>query len=114
MPRREQPAPGKIPRRGSQAESGDLFRIFVHNDEMTPMDFVVHVLVSVFLLPTINAEQVMYSAHLNGRAYVQTLPEDEARRRIGRACFAARLSQFPLQFSLEADEDGAGVGGCAR
>ena len=64
MPRREHPAPGKTPRRGSQAESGDLFRIFVHNDEITPMDFVVHVLVSVFLLPTINAEQVMYSAHL--------------------------------------------------
>ena len=77
------------------------------------MDFVVHVLVSVFLLPTINAEQVMYSAHLNGRAYVQTLPEDEARRRIGRACFAARLGQFPLRFSIETDWDRAGIGGYA-
>jgi ATP-dependent Clp protease adapter protein ClpS len=67
------------------------------------MDFVVHVLVNVFLLPVINAQHVMFSAHLNGRAYVQTLPADEAQRRVGRACFAARLRRFPLQFSLEAE-----------
>jgi ATP-dependent Clp protease adaptor protein ClpS len=67
------------------------------------MDFVVHVLVGEFLLPVINAEQVMYAAHLNGRAHVQTLPANEAHRRIGRACFAARLRQFPLQFSMEAE-----------
>jgi ATP-dependent Clp protease adaptor protein ClpS len=84
------------------AASDGPFRIFIHNDEFTPMDFVVHLLVGVFLLPAINTEQVMLSAHLHGRAYVQTLPADEARRRIGRACFAARIGRFPLEFSMEA------------
>lgn len=78
-----------------------LFRVFVHNDEVTPMDYVVHALVIVFLLPSPNAEYIMYTAHINGRAYVQTLTRDEARRRIGRAEFAARLKGYPLTFSME-------------
>jgi ATP-dependent Clp protease adaptor protein ClpS len=103
MPQRDQALPGRTSGPERQGASEGAFRIFIHNDDVTPMDFVVHILVSVFLLPVINAEQVMYSAHLNGRAYVQTLPADEAQRRIGRACFAARLRKFPLQFSMEAE-----------
>lgn len=77
--------------------------VFIHNDDVTPMEFVVHILVSIFQLPSPNAAQVMYSAHLNGKAYVQTLPKSEARRRVGQACFAARLRGFPLEFSVEAE-----------
>lgn len=103
MPRREQSLPQGESRRARQAASAAPYRIFIHNDDATTMDFVVHVLTEVFLLPVINAEHVMYSAHFNGRAYVQTLPATEAHRRIGRACFAARLRGFPLQFSMEAE-----------
>ena len=67
------------------------------------MDFVVHVLTTIFQLPSPNAEQVMYAAHLNGKAYVQTLPRSEAQRRVGLARFAARLRGFPLEFSVEAE-----------
>jgi ATP-dependent Clp protease adapter protein ClpS len=45
----------------------------------------------------------MYSAHLNGKAYVQTLPRKEAQRRVGQARFSARLRGFPLEFSMEAE-----------
>jgi ATP-dependent Clp protease adapter protein ClpS len=44
---------------------------------------------------------IMYTAHLNGAAYVQTLPRTEAKRRINKAHFAARLKSFPLEFSME-------------
>lgn len=103
MSQGEQSHPEGISGTERQGAREGPFRIFIHNDDVTPMDFVVHLLVSVFLLPVINAEQVMLAAHLNGRAYVQTLQADEAQRRIGRACFAARLRRFPLQFSLEAE-----------
>lgn len=103
MLQREQPFPERSSSPARPGASDGPYRIFIHNDDVTPMDFVVHVLVSVFLLPVVNAEQVMYSAHLRGRAHVQTLPVDEARRRIGRACFAARLRRFPLQFSMETE-----------
>ena len=103
MSQREQSLPERTSGPERRGASEGPFRIFIHNDDVTPMDFVVHILVSVFSLPVINAEQVMYSAHLNGTAYVQTLPAHEAQRRIGIACFAARLRQFPLRFSMEAE-----------
>jgi len=92
-----QPTPGHLER----PEQESPWAVFIHNDDVTPMDFVVHILITVFQLPRPNAEQVMYSAHLNGKAYVQTLPNSEARRRVGQARFAARLRSFPLEFTLE-------------
>ncbi|MBI2759239.1 MAG: ATP-dependent Clp protease adaptor ClpS [Chloroflexi bacterium] len=78
-----------------------LYRVIIHNDDVTPMDFVIHVLSTIFFVPDPNASHIMYSAHLNGLAYVQTLPRPEARRRIGQAHFAARLKSYPLQFTME-------------
>ena len=80
-----------------------LYRVIIHNDDVTPMDFVTHILVAVFFIPLENALAIMYTAHLNGAAYVQTLPRLEAKKRINKALFAARLNRYPLEFSLEAE-----------
>lgn len=77
------------------------YRIIIHNDDVTPMDFVIHILLSVFLLSYIHAMQVMYAAHYNGSAYVQTLPKPEAVKRVGMAEQSARLNGFPLRFTIE-------------
>jgi len=98
---REQLVPERSARRQSSPQREPLYRIFIHNDDVTPMEFVVHVLTNVFLLPLSNAKYVMYTAHLKGLAYVQTLPLHEARRRINKASFAARLRSLPLRFSME-------------
>jgi ATP-dependent Clp protease adaptor protein ClpS len=98
---RSQIVPGTSRRPKERDRQGHPCRVFVHNDDVTPMDFVVHILKTIFLIPTPNAEHIMYTAHLNGKAYVQTLPVQEARRRIGKALFSARLQHLPLEFSLE-------------
>jgi len=101
MPGNQQIVPARSKKQQERHEHDRPCRVFVHNDDVTPMDFVVHVLATVFMIPSPNAEHIMYDAHLNGRSYVQTLPEAEARRRIGQAHFAARLRGLPLEFSLE-------------
>ena len=78
-----------------------LYRVIIHNDDVTPMDFVTHILVAVFCVPGENAFTIMYTAHLRGSAYVQTLPKPEALSRINKAHFAARMKGFPLQFLME-------------
>ncbi len=80
-----------------------LYRVLIHNDDVTPMDFVLHILRTVFLLSPVQAVQVMYTAHYHGIAYVQTLPKSEAQKRVGMAHFSARLRRFPLSFTLEAE-----------
>jgi ATP-dependent Clp protease adaptor protein ClpS len=78
-----------------------LYRVIIHNDDITSMDFVTHILVTIFGVPGENALTIMYAAHLTGAAYVQTLPRLEARRRINKAHFAARMKNYPLKFSME-------------
>lgn len=80
-----------------------LYRVIIHNDNVTPMDFVVHVLNSIFMLLPPDALEVMYTAHYRGKAVVQILPRSEAERRINKAHFAAGLEGYPLHFSMEAE-----------
>ncbi len=87
----------------TKTELDPLYRVIIHNDDVTPMDFVIHVLTSIFLLPGVNAGQVMLTAHIHGTAYVQTLPKSEAQKRINSAHFAAALKNFPLHFSMESE-----------
>ncbi len=77
------------------------YRVLIHNDNVTPMDFVVNVLQKIFMLGMDRAVEVMYSAHFKGVAYVQTLTRAEAERRIQKAHFAAGLEGYPLLFSME-------------
>ncbi len=80
-----------------------LWRVIIHNDDITPMDFVVNVLTGIFFLAQSDAADVMFAAHITGSALVQTLPKGEAERRINKARFAAGLEGYPLHFSLVAE-----------
>ncbi|HQF71966.1 MAG TPA: ATP-dependent Clp protease adaptor ClpS [Promineifilum sp.] len=73
----------------------------MHNDDVTPYDFVIIALQRFFDLTPLAAEHVTYMAHVSGVAYVTTLPKSEAEKRIGRAHFAASLEGYPLTFTIE-------------
>jgi ATP-dependent Clp protease adaptor protein ClpS len=77
------------------------YRVIIHNDDVTPMDFVMKILQTVFLLEGLRALQVMYTAHFHGEAHVQTLPKGEAVKRVGIAQMTARLNRYPLKFTIE-------------
>ena len=84
-----------------ETELEPLYRVLIHNDNVTPMDFVVQTLTSIFYLPNDKAIDIMMTAHITGIAYVQTLPKSEAEKRINKAHFAAGLEGYPLHFSME-------------
>jgi ATP-dependent Clp protease adaptor protein ClpS len=85
----------------TETELEPLYRVIIHNDDVTPMDFVVNVLTSIFILSQPDALEIMLVAHYRGAAYVQTLPKTEAQKRINKAHFAAGLEGYPLHFSME-------------
>jgi len=78
--------------------------VIIENDDVTPMDFVVMILLTVFELDFESAMQVMLHAHHNGRALVRTMPFEEAHQRVHTAQTLARQSGYPLSFYLEPDE----------
>jgi ATP-dependent Clp protease adaptor protein ClpS len=89
----------ELPREETAEEP--LYRVIIHNDDVTPMDFVITILTKIFFISQPLAMNIMLTAHYVGMAYVQTLPKSEAQRRIGKAQFAAGLEGYPLKFSME-------------
>lgn len=80
------------------------FRVIIQNDDVTPMDFVVAVLVTIFERSVDQAYDVMYDAHHNGQALVVVLPLKVAQDRVYAAQSVARDAGYPLSFYLEPDE----------
>jgi ATP-dependent Clp protease adaptor protein ClpS len=78
-----------------------LYRVIIHNDDVTPFDFVIDVLQKFFELTSPEAQLVAVVAHTTGQAYVATLPKTEAQKRVGKAHFAASLEGYPLHFTIE-------------
>ena len=84
-----------------ETELEPLYRVLIHNDHITPMDFVVQVLKTIFYLSNDRALEIMMTAHITGNAYVQTLPKSEAEKRITKAHAEANWAGYPLKFSME-------------
>ena len=77
------------------------YRVIIENDDVTPMEFVVLVLLSIFDLDIERAEAVMLEAHYKGQAYVVSLPFEDAQQRVYQAHSVARAAGYPLSFYLE-------------
>ena len=103
LPTRTIPKIEIIEEQEEETELEPLYRVIIHNDDVTPMDFVVHALTIFFYLANPKAAEIMMIAHFSGMAYVQTLPKSEAEKRINKAHFAAGLEGYPLHFSMEAE-----------
>lgn len=77
------------------------WRVLIHNDDVTPFDYVMRILLQIFLLSEEIADHVANTAHNEGQAVVVVRPRDEAERLAKVARTRARLDGFPLMFSLE-------------
>ena len=84
-----------------RTELEPLYRVVIHNDDVTPYDFVILVLRTVFQLPAPDAEAVTWTAHTTGAAVVMVLPLEEAKHRVGKAHQAARALGYPLTLTIE-------------
>lgn len=85
----------------TETELEPFYRVIIHNDNITPMDFVVHVLKNHFYLSNDKAAYIMFTAHVYGSAYVQTLAKSEAEKRINKAHLEANNAGYPLRFTME-------------
>ena len=87
-----------------EAELEKPFRVIIHNDNITPYDFVLVILCTIFELNINRAEEITFEAHLNGLALVIILPYKEAHEKVYNAQSSARQYGYPLSFTLEADD----------
>ena len=84
-----------------QTRLSPLYRVLIHNDDRTPMDFVVHILKSIFRLDESRAVDVMFEAHETAVAHVVTEPLEHAEFHVDQARSLSRGRGWPLTFSIE-------------
>jgi len=97
----ELPAPGFAPEMVQDPHIERRWLVLVHNDEVTPFDYVIRILTNIFLLSEEIAEHVAQTAHSEGQAVVVIRPRSEAERLVKIARARARIDGYPLTFSIE-------------
>jgi|SRR5579862_7836782 len=78
-----------------------LYRVWMHNDDFTPMDFVVLVLALFFGMEKALATQIMLEIHQSGKAICGVYTKDVAETKIDQVMEYARRHEYPLLCSIE-------------
>lgn len=78
-----------------------MYRVWLLNDDYTPMEFVIEVLKMFFDKHHDDAEIIMYAVHTQGRAVCGEYPRDIAETKVARVLDFAREHEHPLQCVLE-------------
>jgi len=84
-----------------KTEEPPLFKVLLHNDDYTTMDFVVHVLESIFNMPEDQAIQVMLNVHVKGIGIAGVYTYEVAEMKVARTTAVAREQEFPLLCTME-------------
>lgn len=77
------------------------YSVIFHNDDFTPMDFVIVILINIFFKDFNEAEQLMFKVHNEGHALVGTYSYDIALSKANTATNIARENGFPLRISVK-------------
>lgn len=75
------------------------YKVMILNDDFTPMDFVVHILETVFFKSAEEAEAIMLTTHHEERALVGIYSYDIAKSKVERAMEMSRSQKYPLQLT---------------
>jgi ATP-dependent Clp protease adaptor protein ClpS len=78
-----------------------MYRVLLHNDDYTTMEFVVQVLQSVFHRSHTEATQIMLHVHRNGIGVAGVYTYEVAETKIAIVDALARQHEYPLKCTME-------------
>lgn len=87
----------------AKLEKPKLFKVLLHNDDFTTMEFVVYVLESVFNRTTPEAFAVMMKVHNEGVGIAGIYSFEIATMKAEKAMHLAKAHEFPFLCSVEED-----------
>ena len=77
------------------------YKVVMYNDDFTPMDFVVDILMSVFHKTEQDAMVIMLAIHRGTKEVVGEYPYDIARTKVNICTRKAREKKYPFLVKVE-------------
>lgn len=78
-----------------------MYKVILHNDDYTSMEFVVQILVSVFGKSLEKATQMMLNIHNKGKEICGIYPRQIAETKVETVSIMATNKGFPLKSTME-------------
>ena len=85
----------------AQTKTPPLYKVLLLNDDYTPMDFVMMVLLRFFQKSEAEAYQVMLTAHERGVCTAGVYPFEVAETKVAQVMQTAQKAEYPLRCVLE-------------
>ena len=80
-----------------------MYKVLLLNDDYTPMEFVIEVLVRIFHKGQEDATRIMLHVHQHGVGVCGVFTYEVAETKVAQVMDAARRAQHPLQCTMEKD-----------
>jgi len=80
-----------------------MYKVVLHNDDYSPMEFVVAVLEQIFHLSQEDATRIMLEVHNSGVGVAGRYTYEAAETKVQQVLSTAKAHEHPLQCSMEPD-----------
>lgn len=77
------------------------YKVLLHNDDYTTMEFVIHILKNVFNKQEEEAIQIMLNVHRNGIGICGIYTTEVAETKVARVRHLAKNEGYPLKCTME-------------
>jgi ATP-dependent Clp protease adaptor protein ClpS len=85
----------------SRTQKPKLWRVILHNDDFTTMEFVIHVLETVFSRTPAESHELMLQVHRRGMCVAGVYTYEIAETKMGTVEQMARAAEFPFLCTME-------------
>ena len=77
------------------------YKVVMHNDDFTTMEFVVNILMTIFKKDINPSNKIMMDVHKLGKGIVGIYPYDIATTKVAMALEMAKEEGFPFNITIE-------------
>ena len=78
-----------------------MYKVLLHNDDYTPMDFVIDILMKIFHKNIDQANDITWQVHEKGKAICGVYVKEIAQTKVHQVKSIAKANGFPLLATME-------------
>jgi ATP-dependent Clp protease adaptor protein ClpS len=82
-----------------------MYKVILHNDDYTPMDFVINILMKIFHKTLDEANDITWQVHEKGKAVCGVYVQEIAQTKVHQVKSIAKANGFPLLATMELEKD---------